>query len=102
MAQEDAYPPGGNDIGDACECEGNFNCSADQDVDGSDAALFKTDFGRSAIVHSCTAGETCNGDFDCDRDVDGSDASLFKADFGRSSMQNSCPVCAAGMDWCGY
>jgi len=28
-------------------CEGNFDC--DQDVDGSDASLFKTDFGRSAF-----------------------------------------------------
>ena len=26
-------------------CEGNFDC--DQDVDGSDASVFKSDFGRS-------------------------------------------------------
>ena len=30
--QDDSYPPQGNGIGDACECEGNFNCAEDQDV----------------------------------------------------------------------
>ena len=30
--QEDTYPPGGNGIGDACECEGDFDC--DGNVDG--------------------------------------------------------------------
>ena len=99
--QVDTYPSQGNGIGDACECEGNFNCDADMDVDGSDAALFKGDFGRSSIEHPCIAGDTCNGDFNCDGDVDGTDASLFKSDFGRSSMQNSCPVCEAG-EWCTY
>jgi hypothetical protein len=101
MAQEDAYPPGGNNIGDACDCEGNFNCTEDQDCDGSDAALFKSDFGRSSIEHPCAAGDTCNGDFTCDGDVDGTDASLFKSDFGRSVIYNSCPVCVAG-EWCNY
>ena len=33
--QEDTYPPRGNGIGDACECEGDFDC--DGDVDGWDA-----------------------------------------------------------------
>jgi hypothetical protein len=32
-------------------CEGNFDC--DEDVDGSDAMLFKTDFGRSAFFEPC-------------------------------------------------
>jgi hypothetical protein len=100
--QEDTYPPGGNGIGDVCECEGNFNCAEDQDVDGSDAALFKTDFGRSAMSHPCVAGDTCNGDFICDGDVDGTDASLFKSDFGRSAIQNPCPVCGSGGEWCVY
>ena len=102
MNQEDSYPPNGNGIGDACECEGNFNCSLDQDVDGSDAALFKTDFGRSTIEHPCIAGDTCNGDFYCDGDVDGTDASLFKSDFGRSAMQNPCPVCGVVGELCEY
>jgi hypothetical protein len=101
MNQEDTYPPGGNGIGDACECEGNFDCSVDQDVDGSDAALFKADFGRSSIEHPCIVGDTCSGDFSCDGDVDGTDASLFKADFVRSGIQNPCPVCLAE-EWCAY
>ena len=32
-------------------CEGNFDY--DQDVDGTDAFTFKTDFGRSGIVDPC-------------------------------------------------
>jgi hypothetical protein len=49
--QEDTYPAGGNGIGDACECEGNFD--GDKDVDGSDAATFKLDFGRSEFKNPC-------------------------------------------------
>jgi hypothetical protein len=101
MNQEDSYPPLGNGIGDACDCEGNFNCGTDSDVDGSDAALFKGDFGRSVLVEPCTGESPCNGDFNCDGDADGTDASLFKADFGRSSMQKPCPACVAG-EWCSY
>jgi hypothetical protein len=100
--QEDNYPPGGNSIGDACECEGNFNCWEDRDVDGSDASTFKTDFGRSVILNPCTALSPCNGDFACDRDVDGTDASWFKTDFGRSQLLNGCPMCSSGMEWCQY
>jgi hypothetical protein len=97
--QEDTLPPPGNGRGDACDCEGDFNCDAD--VDGSDASTFKVDFGRSTVIHPCIAGDTCKGDFNCDGDVDGTDASLFKSDFGRSSMQSPCPACVQG-DWCGY
>jgi hypothetical protein len=97
--QEDTCPPGGNSIGDACECEGDFAC--DGDVDGSDASTFKADFGRSVMVHPCITGDTCNGDFSCDGDVDGTDASMFKSDFGRSAIQNPCPACVQGA-WCGY
>ena len=43
--QEDLRPPQGNGIGDACDCEGDFDC--DGDCDGTDAATFKIDFGRS-------------------------------------------------------
>lgn len=32
-------------------CEGNFDC--DLDVDGTDAAVFKTDFGRSQFKNPC-------------------------------------------------
>ena len=97
--QEDTCPPLGNGIGDACDCEGNFNCSEDHDVDGSDASMFKVDFGRSTVLDPCVNESPCNGDFSCDGDVDGTDASLFKQDFGRSSIQNPCPACVNG-GWC--
>ena len=99
MNQEDTYPPGGNGCGDACECEGNFD--DDSDCDGTDAATFKLDFGRSEFSDPCTNENQCHGDFDCDIDVDGTDAALFKQDFGRSQFNNSCPVCVVG-DWCMY
>ena len=98
--QDDTCPPGGNGIGDACECEGNFNC--DRDVDGADSVFFKTDFGRSSFNNPCSSIEPCTGDFDCDGDVDGLDGRLFKADFGRASFNNPCPVCEEGMVWCSY
>jgi hypothetical protein len=97
--QDDSYPPQGNGIGDVCDCEGNFNCFLDQDVDGSDAAAMKSHFGRSALQRPCIAEDPCKGDFNCDGDVDGSDASLFKQDFGRSSSNNPCPACMSG-GWC--
>jgi hypothetical protein len=101
MNQEDNYPPPeGNDIGDVCECEGNFDC--DDDCDGSDAFLIKEDFGRSQFFNPCESGDPCNGDFDCDNDCDGSDAHTFKRDFGRSSLSNPCPACEVGIDWCVY
>ena len=43
-------------------CEGNFDC--DQDVDGTDAAVFKADFGRSSFNRPCTPPDPCVGDFD--------------------------------------
>jgi hypothetical protein len=100
--QADTYPPQGNAIGDACDCEGNFNCDEDADVDGSDAFIFKADFGRGAVLNSCSTEAPCNGDFNCDHDCDGTDAVLFKQDFGRSSMHYPCPVCASQDPWCGY
>lgn len=95
----DTYPPQGNGIGDVCDCEGNFDC--DEDCDGTDAAAFKTHFGRSLFVDPCNNGEVCKGDFDCDLDVDGTDAAKFKEDFGRSGFTNPCPGCVAG-EWCIY
>ena len=80
-------------------CEGDFDC--DEDQDGTDAAAFKTDFGRSTFVNPCTNQDTCKGDFDCDGDVDGTDAGWFKEDFGRSPFVDPCPTCTVG-DWCGY
>lgn len=57
-------------------CEGDFD--ADQDVDGSDLAVFAADFGRT----DCSGN--CDGDFDEDGDVDGSDLAVFATDFGRT------------------
>jgi rhodanese-related sulfurtransferase len=100
-SQLDSYPPGGNGCGDACECEGNFD--GDLDVDGSDASIFKIDFGRSKISgNPCTNVLPCNGDFECDVDVDGTNASSFKTDFGRSKISgNPCSDCATD-PWCAY
>ena len=61
-------------------CEGDFD--GDEDVDGSDLAVFAADFGRT----DCSAD--CEGDFDNDNDVDGSDLAVFAADFGRTD----CPM----------
>jgi hypothetical protein len=97
--QDDNYPPGGNNCGDACECEGNFD--GDEDQDGTDAATFKIDFGRSPFDSPCSTLEPCNGDFDCDEDVDGTDAARFKEDFGRSAFSNPCPSCLT-VPWCEY
>ena len=97
--QLDTYPPGSNDCGDACECEGNFD--GDDDVDGTDAASFKADFGRSGFNDPCESADPCNGDCECDVDVDGTDAALFKSDFGRSSFNNPCPYCPTD-PWCMY
>jgi len=97
--QKDSYPPAGNGIGDACECEGDFAC--DGDVDGYDAALFKEDSGRNRFHYPCTDYDPCNGDFECDGDVDGWDAMLFKADSGRNVYNKPCPTCIPG-DLCVY
>jgi hypothetical protein len=100
MNQEDNFPPpDGNGFGDACECEGDLDC--DEDVDGTDLALFKQDFGRSSFNDPCTSEDPCNGDFDCDEDVDGSDALLITGDFGRSPFGENCPACY-GETWCSY
>ena len=90
--QEDSYPPGGNGCGNACECEGDFDHDTDQD--GSDAAKFKEEFGRSSFFKPCTPTNSCTGNFDSDQDVDGMDAAKFKADFGRCIYYDICPVCA--------
>jgi CubicO group peptidase (beta-lactamase class C family) len=83
-------------------CEGNFNCSEDLDVDGTDAFIFKADFARHQLRRPCTNEDPCNGDFTCDADVDGSDVFLFKSDFGRNSSVNPCLPCASGIVWCNY
>jgi FtsP/CotA-like multicopper oxidase with cupredoxin domain len=97
--QEDTSPPGGNGIGDVCDCEGNFD--GDNDCDGADAVVFKTDFGRSGYNSPCDSTNPCKGDFDCDNDCDGADAVVFKTDFGRSGYINPCSP-SVTEPWCAY
>jgi len=97
--QEDTFPPQGNGIGDACDCEANFDC--DQDVDAEDVTAFLTDFGRSQYYNPCEQENPCHGDFSCDGDVDADDVTKFLEDFGRSQYNNPCPVCIVG-EWCSY
>ena len=97
--QLDTYPPGGNEIGDACECEGDFDCSGG--VDAADVTTFLTDFGRSPFSNPCTDVPKCKGDFNCDLNVDAADVTVFLEDFGRSEFFNPCPACEVG-DWCVY
>ena len=99
MDQEDTYPPQGNGIGDACDCECDFDCSGG--VDANDVTAFLRDFGRSTFFNPCTNGNPCNGDVDCNTSVDAFDVNKFLEDFGRSPFFNQCPPCVAG-DWCVY
>jgi hypothetical protein len=92
--QEDSYPPGGNNCGDACECEGNFD--GDLDVDGFDLSKFQLDLGRT----NCTIGNPCDGDFDCDGDVDSDDNIIMQGDSMRGIL-NPCPSCVTE-PWCTY
>jgi hypothetical protein len=97
--QEDTYPPQGNGIGDACDCECDFTCNGN--VDAEDVTMFLWDFGRSEFNNPCINGHQCYGDFSCDGDVDSDDVIMFLQDFGRSPFNNPCPTCVAG-DWCVY
>ena len=54
--QLDSFPPEGNDIGDACDCEGDFNC--DGNVDATDVTAFLNHFGRNQFNDPCTGGES--------------------------------------------
>jgi hypothetical protein len=97
--QEDTYPPGGNGIGDACDCECDFDCSGG--VEASDVTVFLLDFGRSTFSNPCTNADPCNGDVNCDVNVDAFDVGMFLEDFGRSQFNNPCPACEVG-NWCLY
>ena len=78
-----------------CDCKSNFDC--DYDVDGSDAARFKADFGRSLFNNPCISQNPCDGDFECDGDVDGTDASDFKRYFGITPFSGYCLACVDGV-----
>jgi thrombospondin 2/3/4/5 len=97
--QEDSYPPLGNNIGDVCDCECDFDCSGS--VDAIDVTAFLTDFGRNFFNNICRNENPCNGDVNCDRYVNATDVVKFLEDFGRNEFNNPCPVCVAGA-WCVY
>ena len=78
-----------------CDCKANFDC--DYDIDGTDAARFKADFGRSLYNHPCINQDSCDGDFECDSDVDGTEAADFKRYFGRSPFSGYCLACVDGV-----
>jgi hypothetical protein len=78
-----------------CDCKSNFDC--DGDVDGTDGARFKADFGRTLFSNPCNSQDTCNGDFDCDGDVDGTDGADFKRYFGRGPLGGYCISCVDGV-----
>jgi hypothetical protein len=97
--QLDTFPPQGNGIGDACDCECDFDCSGS--VDATDLTSFLGDFGRSTFNNPCTNADPCNGDVDCNVNVDAADVNKLLDDFGRSQFNNPCPACEVG-DWCVY
>jgi hypothetical protein len=98
--QADTYPPQGNGIGDACDCESDFNC--DDNVDATDLTSFLVDFGRNLFNEPCTNEIPCNGDFNCDINIDGTDVTKYLEDFGRNQFNNPCPVCNPEIPWCVY
>jgi hypothetical protein len=67
-------------------CEGNFDC--DQDVDGSDAAIFKEDFGRNVFENPC---ETC---------ID-SPCPCNPCPYGMVDCGNKCVDSLTDRDYCG-
>jgi len=71
---------------DTRHCQGDFD--RDGDVDGSDLAIFASDFGRT----NCHSSGDCEGDIGYDGDVDGSDLAVFAADFGSTN----CPCVLPG------
>jgi len=98
--QKDSYPPHGNTIGDACDCDGDFNC--DGSVDDMDAKIFKqSKFKNMLLTSPCTNEDQCYGDFDCNGKIDEADEILFKSDLGRGQHRNPCPACVVGK-WCVY
>jgi hypothetical protein len=84
-----------NGIGDACECESDFDC--DNAVDWDDVFTFIGDWGRNLDYNSCPPcepeNEPCEGDFDGDCDIDWDDILKFLEDWGRNPDDRPCPAC---------
>ncbi len=93
-SQQDTYPPGGNGVGDACECEGDFNNNGS--IDAQDISVFKADCGRNVWVNPCTNAAPCASDFDCNGSVDRYDIRIFLEDTGRNVYSNPCPDHGSG------
>ncbi|MGA1825575.1 MAG: hypothetical protein ACMUIP_13025, partial [bacterium] len=102
--QADHYPPDGNGIGDACDCEGDFDCSGG--VDAGDVGPFLDDWNKRTIyLNPCTNEDSCTGDFNCSRGVDAGDVGKFLEDWNKRTIySNPCPACAGGsyQPWCVY
>ena len=83
MNQEDNYPPGGNDTGDACEW-----CYADLDGSGDvypdDAMILLGEWKRK----NCSAENPCQADIDGDGKVYPADAMILLSEWKRKD----CPV----------
>jgi syndecan 4 len=97
--QEDAFPSEGNNSGDACDCEVDFDCNGN--VDATDVTSFLYDFGRNQFNDPCSNDFPCTGDVNCDANVDATDVTKFLEDFGRNTFNNPCPACTEGK-WCSY
>jgi len=98
--QKDSYPPLGNRIGNACDCEADFDCNGDVGI--ADTQKFLRDFGRNKYNRPCTNISPCYGDFDCDGDVDADDTRIFTEDSGRNKYNRPCPACVLVGNWCVY
>lgn len=102
--QIDSWPPiaygGPNGIGDACECEVDFNC--DGNVDGTDQIMFDFPTMGPPFGEGCHAGNPCHGDVNCDGKVDGTDFIMWKGDYGRFTLNNPCPIRDPCDEWCDY
>ena len=101
MDQEDTYPPLRNGIGDACDCEGNFDCN--EGVDAGDVDYFLLEWNHRHIYRDpCTDEDPCIADFNCSGGVDAGDVGKFLEDWNqRNIYDNPCPECVVG-DWCNY
>ena len=99
--QADNYPPQGNGIGDACDCEGNFDC--DDGVTAADVGYFLVEWNQRTIYSNpCTNQIPCYADFDCNTGVDAGDVGKFLEDWNqRNTYSNPCPPCSEG-PWCQY
>jgi hypothetical protein len=71
-------------------CKGDLD--RDGDVDSSDLAIFKQNFGRGFFTNNpCHNADPCKGDMDCDGDVDGTDTVMLKKEDGLTNCAGANP-----------